>query len=543
MTLISLLILCGIYLLYKVMDYLFDAVFSKPKHTSAAVAVRNSDVDSMTGVEFEKYCINLLVKSGKFSRAHMTDVTNDYGADIVATDNEGTRWVFQCKRYSSNLNNRPIQEVIASMAHYKATKAAVITNSWFTDNAKVLGRDNGVWLIDRAGLIQLEEQAKKREEEKQTKKSEQVEQRNASINSSSKAPKKTAEEISRERKRMIIVSVIVGVVLIVCVIIASIQDHQAKLAELEKERANQQREKELKIKEQEKKESDFEESREGPVKWLNFTFSNDMKLGTDHSGESSFEVRDVYSENDASVFISGSHDDIHYDKNYDFGSVVNSFVNDNDAEVAYSVISGVSLDNAEIQRTLSDRTELVYIIASPYNVYQIRATVKDREKLDSVISMIRSVELDETSEMERYDYYRDYCIDVPYLDMLERTVENTSLGKADSREEINMDLDKKYQCIVYRWFDDSDRIICDVSCYRKCINEDAGFYTTDFYVRNVAYYDYDWSSDSIVIYDNDISEFETVEDLKDYLTKKYDTDFTDNKAVDEFWDYMKGRWQ
>lgn len=154
---ISLLVSVFFYVLIS----LLECVGSLAQKKQVCVTnLQNRDVDTMTGVEFERYCINLLVKTGRFNRAQMTDVTNDYGADIVAVDNEGIRWVFQCKRYSSNLNNRPIQEVIASMAHYKATKAAVITNSWFTDNAKVLGRENGVWLIDRAGFKELEKQAK-----------------------------------------------------------------------------------------------------------------------------------------------------------------------------------------------------------------------------------------------------------------------------------------------------------------------------------------------------------------------------------------------
>ena len=529
MTLISLLILGGIYLLYKVMEFLFDAVFSKPRQTPAAYTLRNIDVDSMTGIEFEKYCINLLVRSGKFSQAHMTDATNDYGADIVATDNEGVRWVFQCKRYSSNLNNRPIQEVIASMAHYKATKAAVITNSWFTDNAKVLARDNGVWLVDRSGLRQLEEQARKREEEKQTKKTEQAEQRN----SSSKASEKPAEISPQERKRIIIGAVIIGVVLVVYIIVAYNQDQQAKL---EAEKAHQQRIEEARIEEQNKKEIAFEDSREEPIKWINFTFSNDMKLGTDHSGDNSFGVRDVFSRSDSSVSIYGSHDDIHYDKNYDFGAVVNSFVKDNDAEVAYNVISGVSLDNAEIKRTLSDRTELIYIIASPYNVYQISATVKDREKLDSVISMIRSVELDETAEEERWEY----CIaEMPYYGMPETEVENTKLGHANEREEIDMDKVKFYPTIIYKWLDENERITFYVRCSRKCLDRDTNKYSEEFYVVEAKLYDYNRKGGPIEIYAKDINKYDSIEELEEYLIKEYDLDYVDPDYLKDYWDYMK----
>lgn len=163
---ISLITLVGIYLIYLLYKML-DNLFFTPKQKVKVVDIQNSNIDTMSGVEFERFCIDLLVRSGKFDRAQMTDVNNDYGADIVAVDKEGVRWVFQCKRYKNKVNNKSVQEVIASMAHYKATMAAVITNSWFTDNAKILGNENGVWLVDRAGVKQLEELAINNEKHKE----------------------------------------------------------------------------------------------------------------------------------------------------------------------------------------------------------------------------------------------------------------------------------------------------------------------------------------------------------------------------------------
>lgn len=105
----------------------------------------NQNTSSMSGYDFEYYCSELLKAKG-MKDVYVTPSSGDYGADIVATDKDGVRWVFQCKKYSSVLGNTPIQEVIASKAHYGARKAGVMTNSTFTDNARLLAMENDILL-------------------------------------------------------------------------------------------------------------------------------------------------------------------------------------------------------------------------------------------------------------------------------------------------------------------------------------------------------------------------------------------------------------
>lgn len=104
-------------------------------------------IDSMDGLEFERYCARLLSMFG-FSNVQVTQASGDFGVDIIANDNT-TTWAVQCKRYCGTLGAKPIQEVYAGMRHYGANKALVITNNYFSDNAKRLAEETGVTLWNR----------------------------------------------------------------------------------------------------------------------------------------------------------------------------------------------------------------------------------------------------------------------------------------------------------------------------------------------------------------------------------------------------------
>ena len=121
-----------------------------------------SQVDNMTnnGWEFEKFCADLLLKND-FIKADVTSGSNDYGVDVVATDEHGVKYAIQCKCYSHTLNNSAVQEVIAGQSMYNCQVAVVMTNQSFTDNAKTLANKNNVLLWDRNKLIEFIEIANK----------------------------------------------------------------------------------------------------------------------------------------------------------------------------------------------------------------------------------------------------------------------------------------------------------------------------------------------------------------------------------------------
>ena len=111
-----------------------------------------AQIDTMDGLQFEHFCAELLEKSG-FRNVEVTKASGDQGVDILATKGKD-RYAIQCKRYSSDLDNTPVQEVFTGKSYYGCTRAAVMTNSYFTTGAKELANATGVLLWDRDWILQ-----------------------------------------------------------------------------------------------------------------------------------------------------------------------------------------------------------------------------------------------------------------------------------------------------------------------------------------------------------------------------------------------------
>ena len=112
-----------------------------------------ADVDKMDGTTFEHFCKQLLSTNG-FTDIMVTPHSSDYGADVIAKKDE-IRYVIQCKCYSGNVGEDAIREVFASKNVYGAEVAVVLTNSYFTNQAKVLAKYNSVRLWDRNKLMEM----------------------------------------------------------------------------------------------------------------------------------------------------------------------------------------------------------------------------------------------------------------------------------------------------------------------------------------------------------------------------------------------------
>ena len=109
--------------------------------------IQHSIVANMTGIEYERYCGEKVLTLKEVKRIEYTPPSNDYGADIIAYFEDGTKGVIQCKRYNGKVNNTAVQEVVAALAHYKADTAYILTNSTLTENARILAKENGVYVI------------------------------------------------------------------------------------------------------------------------------------------------------------------------------------------------------------------------------------------------------------------------------------------------------------------------------------------------------------------------------------------------------------
>lgn len=108
-----------------------------------------SDIDLMSGFEFENFISDLFKKMGYTTR--VTKSSGDQGIDVLASKNDYIVAI-QAKCYSGIVGNHAIMEAVAGMRYYKANKCMVITNSSFTKSAQELAKANEVELWDRQVL-------------------------------------------------------------------------------------------------------------------------------------------------------------------------------------------------------------------------------------------------------------------------------------------------------------------------------------------------------------------------------------------------------
>jgi len=105
------------------------------------------------GVEFEIACRDALETHGWVAR--LTPASGDQGVDVIAQKGDIVL-VVQCKLRSSKVGNTAVQEIIAGKAHYRASHAAVVSNSEFTPAARALAASCDVILLHPDRLRELD---------------------------------------------------------------------------------------------------------------------------------------------------------------------------------------------------------------------------------------------------------------------------------------------------------------------------------------------------------------------------------------------------
>ncbi len=109
----------------------------------------DATINTMTGLEFERYVAGLLKNSG-YTQVKLTE-EYDLGVDIVAEKN-GITWGIQIKRYSGLVGADAVRQVVTALPMYRCNKAMVITNSTFSRPAIMLADANNCLLIDGSQL-------------------------------------------------------------------------------------------------------------------------------------------------------------------------------------------------------------------------------------------------------------------------------------------------------------------------------------------------------------------------------------------------------
>lgn len=110
-------------------------------------------IDTLDGIEFEKYMAKILEKTG-YSNVKRTPDSNDYGIDVLA-EKDGIKYAIQCKNYQSPVGNKCVQEAYSGKQYYNAHVGVVVTNNYFTNNAKELAKKNNIILWDRDALKKM----------------------------------------------------------------------------------------------------------------------------------------------------------------------------------------------------------------------------------------------------------------------------------------------------------------------------------------------------------------------------------------------------
>lgn len=117
------------------------------------ISMYNNKFDNMNGHEFEYFCADLLRKNG-FKNVEVTQGSGDHGIDILA-EKDDISYAIQCKCYSKDIGNPAVQQSHTGKSIYKKDIAAVMTNRYFTPQAKDEAKILGVKLWDRDKLISL----------------------------------------------------------------------------------------------------------------------------------------------------------------------------------------------------------------------------------------------------------------------------------------------------------------------------------------------------------------------------------------------------
>lgn len=116
-----------------------------------------NDLDKMNGHDFEFYLKSLFEKLG-YQTTHVgvstSDHRGDMGGDLII-EKDNIRTAVQAKCYHSFVGIDAVREVIGAMNYYNCSKAIVVTNSNYTNEAITLARVSRVELWNRHKLVEV----------------------------------------------------------------------------------------------------------------------------------------------------------------------------------------------------------------------------------------------------------------------------------------------------------------------------------------------------------------------------------------------------
>ncbi len=110
------------------------------------------DVSLLDPNEYEHFCADILKANGWDVR--VTQASGDQGIDVLA-EKDGFLLALQCKKYSSPVSNKAVQEAYSGGTFYEAKAFAVVSPVEYTSSAKELANSLGVLLLHHDDLSSL----------------------------------------------------------------------------------------------------------------------------------------------------------------------------------------------------------------------------------------------------------------------------------------------------------------------------------------------------------------------------------------------------
>lgn len=116
----------------------------------------DKDINTLSGIEFEILCQQLLQKMG--FEVETTKASGDGGIDLIAINHQALlsgKYIVQCKRYVGSVGEPIIRDLYGVVMSERANKGILITTGHFTFSAIEFAQDKNIELIDGVKLHKL----------------------------------------------------------------------------------------------------------------------------------------------------------------------------------------------------------------------------------------------------------------------------------------------------------------------------------------------------------------------------------------------------
>lgn len=108
---------------------------------------------SLSPVAFEVLVAELFISYG--FQAETSGGSSDHGVDVLVFNDQGEKWVVQCKRYHHSVGEPVVRDLYGTMLHEEAQRAYLITTGRFSNHAVQWAEGKPIVLYDGEALIRF----------------------------------------------------------------------------------------------------------------------------------------------------------------------------------------------------------------------------------------------------------------------------------------------------------------------------------------------------------------------------------------------------